>query len=51
MPSTQDPLFQLVKSFSKSEKRNFRLYVNRLHASDDKKFMQLFDVIEKLNEE
>ncbi|MBC7862330.1 MAG: hypothetical protein IAF38_05095 [Bacteroidia bacterium] len=50
MPWSQDPLFQLVKSLSKSEKRNFKLYVNRFHSSEDKKFIQLFDAIEKQNE-
>lgn len=46
---SQDPLFQLVKSLSKSEKRNFKLYVNRFHSNYDKKFIQLFDAIEKIN--
>jgi hypothetical protein len=50
MPWSQDPLFQLIKSLSKSEKRNFKLYANRLHSSDDKKFILLFDAIEKQNE-
>lgn len=50
MPWSQDPLFQLIKSLSKSEKRNFKLYVNRFHSGENKKFMQLFDAIEKLNE-
>lgn len=50
MPWSQDPLFQLIKSLSKSEKRNFKLYANRFHASEDKKFIRLFNAIEKLNE-
>lgn len=43
-----DPLFRLVKSLTKAEKRNFRLYVNRVQKTDQVKFVQLFDVIDKL---
>ena len=42
-----DPLFRLIKSLSKSEKRHFRLYVNRLSGADTGLFMQLFDVLDK----
>ncbi|TXB66530.1 hypothetical protein [Phaeodactylibacter luteus] len=42
----KDHLFSLVKSLNKAEKRNFRLYVNRLQA--DAKFVQLFDVLDKM---
>jgi hypothetical protein len=48
--NANDPLYQLIKSLSKSEKRNFKLYANRLQSNEDSKFMVLFDVIDKLNE-
>lgn len=45
-----DALFQLVKSLEKSEKRNFKLYVKRNTDSSDLKIIQLFDVLDKLDE-
>ncbi|MES2589451.1 MAG: hypothetical protein V4622_10755 [Bacteroidota bacterium] len=42
-----DHLFHLVKSLSKGEKRFFKLYASRLDNSSDKKFMILFDALEK----
>jgi tetratricopeptide (TPR) repeat protein len=45
-----DHLFQLVKSLSKSEKRNFKLYVNRLKSREGTKFLQLFDILDKQEE-
>lgn len=42
-----DPLFQLIKSLTKSEKRYFKLHVNRSKNIDDAKFLKLFDLIEK----
>lgn len=51
MLNTQkDQLFTLVKSLTKSEKRNFRLYATRLASGSDTKFLQLFDVLDKLGE-
>ncbi|MFO8234353.1 MAG: hypothetical protein R6U04_02955 [Bacteroidales bacterium] len=51
MPKQQtDYLFQLIKSLSKAEKRNFRLYVNRKTNGEEAKFLQLFDILEKQNE-
>ena len=48
MPKQQtEHLFQLIKSLSKSEKRNFRLYVTRFKNGEDPKFLQLFDLIDK----
>lgn len=44
----KDNLFDLVKSLSKSEKRQFRLYAGRLGVNEDAKFMALFDILEKL---
>jgi hypothetical protein len=51
MPKQQiDPLFQLIKSISKSEKRNFKLYANRISSEKETKFLQLFDVLDKMEE-
>lgn len=51
MPIAQsDQLFNLVKSLTKSEKRNFRLYVKRLQANKDFLFVRLFDVLEKMDD-
>ena len=48
MPNSQNPpLFQLIKTLSKSEKRNFRLFVNRGSGSEAVLFVQLFDVLDK----
>jgi len=43
-----DPLFVLVKSLSKSEKRQFKLYVGRLGVNSDAKFLALFNLLDKL---
>ncbi len=45
-----DHLFTLVKSLSKAEKRNFRLYVRRIQGEGDAKFLQLFDLLDKSKE-
>jgi tetratricopeptide (TPR) repeat protein len=45
--TAQDHLFLLVKTLSKAEKRNFRLYVTRNQDSEDLKFIRLFDVMDK----
>jgi hypothetical protein len=51
MPKQQiDPLFQLIKSISKSEKRNFKLYANRISSEKEAKFLQLFNVLDKMDE-
>lgn len=42
-----DQLFNLIQTLSKGEKRFFKLYVSRLGGTDDKKFVLLFDAIEK----
>lgn len=46
----QDHLFQLIKTLTKAEKRNFRLYVTRNQDSEDLKFIRLFDVLDKSKE-
>src|SRR4051812_39408135 len=50
MYHSNDPLYQLIRSLSKSEKRNFKLFANRLQGNEESKFMMLFDVMDKLNE-
>lgn len=44
----KDNLFVLIKSLSKSEKRQFKLYVGRLGVNEDSKFLMLFNILEKL---
>lgn len=39
-----DPLFQLINSLSKAEKRHFKLHVGQVNAKDSK-FVQLFDYL------
>ena len=49
MTSTQkDTLFVLIKSLSKSEKRQFKLYVGRLGVNTDAKFLALFNLLDKM---
>ncbi|RBW62326.1 hypothetical protein DS884_01640 [Tenacibaculum sp. E3R01] len=42
-----DSLFILIKSLSKSEKRQFNLYIGRLGGNVDAKFFALFKILEK----
>jgi hypothetical protein len=50
MPNrSTDTLFQLVKSLEKSEKRNFKLYVQRNSSSENLKIVQLFDALDKMD--
>lgn len=44
----KDQLFSLVKSLAKAEKRSFKLYAKRFQSGADSKFLQLFDVLDKL---
>jgi len=44
----KDSLFLLVKSLSKSEKRQFKLYAGRLGGNSEKNFMVLFSVLDKM---
>ncbi|ALW85415.1 hypothetical protein AUC43_10105 [Hymenobacter sedentarius] len=47
MPNeSQDPVFQLVKSLTRSEKRHFRLFANRQGSTEGLKFLQLFDALD-----
>lgn len=51
MPISQsDHLFDLVNSLTKAEKRNFKLYANRLNKEGDTKFITLFDILDKQKE-
>ena len=47
--SQKDNLFQLVKSLSKSEKRQFKLYVGRLGVNADSKFLSINYLVEHRN--
>lgn len=44
----KDNVFALVKSLSKSEKRQFKLYVGRLGGNADAKFLSLFNLLDKI---
>lgn len=46
----KDFLFVLIKSLSTSEKRQFKLYVNRLGINVDAKFLLLFNELDKMSE-
>lgn len=46
----KDSLFSLIKSLNRSEKRQFKVYVNRLQINADAKFLLLFDTLDKLEE-
>ena len=43
----KDNLFLLIKSLTKSEKRQFKLYVGRLDVNSDSKFLNLFNLLDK----
>jgi len=43
----KDPLFILIKSLTKSEKRQFKLYAGRLGNNSDSKFIALFNYLDK----
>lgn len=45
-----DILFQLVKTLEKSEKRHFKLYINRSSAKQNLKIVQLFDALDKMSD-
>ncbi|GAB3238381.1 hypothetical protein GCM10027346_30920 [Hymenobacter seoulensis] len=55
MPNeNSDPVFQLIKTLTRTEKRHFRLFANRQGSTDGLKFLQLFDALdgqEKYDEE
>lgn len=45
----KDSLFLLIKSLSKSEKRQFKLYAGRLGGNAEANFMALFAVMDKMD--
>jgi len=45
----KDNLFVLVKSLTKSEKRQFRLYVGRMGSNQDSKFLNLFQQLDRMS--
>ena len=45
----KDVLFTLVKSLSKSEKRQFKLYAGRLGGNSEANFISLFNLLDKVN--
>lgn len=45
-----DPLFQLILSLQKHEKRNFKLYMQRNSSKEDMKVIQLFDALDAMHE-
>ena len=47
---SNEPLFELIKSLTKSEKRNFKLYAKRISLNEEAKFVRLFDIIDQLDE-
>ncbi|SDX76345.1 hypothetical protein SAMN05444411_10948 [Lutibacter oricola] len=46
----KDALFSLIKSLSKSEKRQFKLYVGRLGGNSEANFMTLFNLLDKVSD-
>lgn len=51
MPIAQsEQLFTIIKSLTKAEKRNFRLYVQRLQSNEDVLYVKLFDILDKADE-
>jgi hypothetical protein len=48
--SFTDALFQLIKSLEKSEKRHFKLYINRSSAKEELRITQLLDALDKMEE-
>ena len=44
----KDNLFVLIKSLTKSEKRQFKLYVGRMDSNEDSKFLNLFNLLDKM---
>jgi hypothetical protein len=49
MPTAvKNQLWRLVKSLTKAEKRNFKLYATRAGSTRDSKFIQLFDVLDRM---
>ena len=41
-------LFKLIKTLTRAEKRHFKVYVSRTQSSENPKFVQLFDALDKM---
>ncbi|MDH3648326.1 MAG: hypothetical protein OEQ53_01525 [Saprospiraceae bacterium] len=48
--STTDQLFNLIKSLSKAEKRNFKLYARRTQQTSEARFIRLFDMLDRMDD-
>ncbi|WP_185882897.1 hypothetical protein [Blattabacterium cuenoti] len=49
MKNQSDYLFLLIQTMSKSEKRNFKLYANSIKKHKNVKFLELFEIMMKIN--
>ena len=47
--AVKDQLWRLIKSLNKAEKRNFKLYATRAGANSSNKFIQLFDLLDRMD--
>ena len=45
----QESVYDLIRSMSKAEKRNFKLYATRLSGNQEAKFISLFDCMDALD--
>lgn len=46
----REPVFDLIKSMTKAEKRSFKLYATRLAGNQEAKFLSLFDYLDSVEE-
>ena len=46
--SNSASLFSLIKSLTKADKRNFKLYAKRVQGDESLKFIQLFDLLDRM---
>lgn len=46
----REPVFDLIKSMTKAEKRSFKLYATRLAGNQEAKFLSLFDYLDSIDE-
>jgi len=47
LSNQKEPIFKLIKSLSKSEKRQFKLFAGRLEGNSNAKFLTLFNHLDK----
>lgn len=48
--SKHEAVFELIKGMSKAEKRSFKLFASRSSGSQETKFLNLFDVLDSMDE-